>query len=61
MGRDVERPEVPAPDVGRARVAPDDSDRDRLDAILRRERDAAAIERDISVRDGEGRDRDRER
>lgn len=61
LGRDVERPEVPAPDVGRARVAPDDSDRDRLDAILRRERDAAAIERDISVRDGEGRDRDRER
>lgn len=65
LGRDVDRPEVQAPDVGRERVAPDDPDRERRDAILGRardtgqERDAAAIERDIAARDGEGRDRGR--
>ena len=65
LGRDVDRPEVQAPDIGRERVAPDDPDRDRRDAILGRvrdigqERDAAAVERDIAARDGEGRDQGR--
>ena len=65
LGRDVDRPEAQAPDVGRERVAPDDPDRDRRDAILGRqrdtgqERDAAAAERDIAARDGEGRDQGR--
>ncbi|MEO9652420.1 MAG: MobQ family relaxase [Roseobacter sp.] len=62
LGRDVDRPEVQARDVGRERVAPDDPDRDRRDAILGRvrdigqRRDAAAVERDIATRDGEYRD-----
>ena len=65
LGRDVDRPEVQAPDVGRERVAPDDPDRDRRDAILGRtrdigqERDAASVERDIAARDNEGRDQGR--
>ena len=59
LGRDVDRPEVQAPDVGRERVAPDDPIRERLNAILGRGRDAAAIERDIAARDGEGRDQGR--
>lgn len=54
LGRDVDRPEVQAPDFGRERLAPDDPDRDRRDAILGRGRDSAP-ER------GQGRDRDRER
>ena len=62
LGRGVERPEARAPDFGRERLAPDDPDRDRRDAILGRardtgqERDAATVERDIIARDGEGRD-----
>lgn len=65
LGRDVERSEVQAPDVGRERSAPDDPDRDRRNAILGRarnigqERDTAAIERDIAARDGEDRDQGR--
>lgn len=63
LGRDVDLPEVQAPDVGRERVAPDDPIRERLNAILGRdigqERDAAAVERDIVARDGEGRDQGR--
>ena len=65
LGRDVARPEVQAPDVGRERVAPNDPDRDRRDAVLGRQRDtgqergAAAAERDIAARDGEGRDQGR--
>lgn len=57
LGRDVERSDVQAPDVGRERVAPDDPDRDRRDAILGRARDV--VERDIAARDGEGRDQGR--
>lgn len=62
LGRDVDRSEAQAPDFGRERLAPDDPDRDRRDAILGRVRDtgqehaAAAVERDIAARDGEGRD-----
>lgn len=65
LGRDVALPEVQAPDVGRERVAPDDPDRDRRDAILGRQRDtgqersAVGAERDIAARDGEGRDQGR--
>ncbi|WP_336246056.1 MobQ family relaxase [Mesobacterium pallidum] len=65
LGRDVARPEVQAPDVGRERVAPNDPDRDRRDAVLGRQRDAgqergaAAAERDIAARDGEDRDQGR--
>ena len=65
LGRDVARPEVQAPDVGRERVAPNDPDRDRRDAVLGRQRDtgqergAAGAERDIAARDGEGRDQGR--
>lgn len=65
LGRDIDRPEVQAPDIGRERVAPDDPDRDRRDAILGRardigqERDAAAIERDIAARDGDSREQGR--
>lgn len=65
LGRDGNRPEVQAPDIGRERVAPDDPDRDRRAAILGRVPDigqawdAAAVERDIAVRDGEGRDQGR--
>lgn len=65
LGRDVDRPEAQAPDVGRERVAPDDPDRDRRDAILGRQRDtgqernAAGAERDIAARDGEDRDQGR--
>lgn len=61
LGRDVDRSAAQAPDFGRERVAPDDPDRNRRDAILGRvrdtgqERDAAAVERDIAARDGEGR------
>lgn len=53
LGRNVDQTEVQGPDVGRERVAPDDPDRDRRDAILGRGRDTAS-ER------GQGRDRDRE-
>jgi hypothetical protein len=62
LGRDVDRSDVQAPDFGRERLATDDPDRDRRDAILGRvrdtgqARDAAAVERDIAARDGEGRD-----
>jgi hypothetical protein len=62
LGRDVDRSAAQAPDFGRERVAPDDPDRDRRDAILGRgrdtgqERDAAAVERGIAAHDGEGRD-----
>ena len=65
LGRDVARPEMQAPDVGRERVAPDDPDRDRRDAILGRqrnaeqERGAVGVERDIAARDGEDRDQGR--
>lgn len=65
LGRDVDRPEAQAPDVGRERIAPDDPDRDRRDAILGRQRDtgqardAAGAERDIAARDGEDRDQGR--
>lgn len=65
LGRDVERSEVQALDVGRERGAPDGSDRDRRDAILGRardigqERDGATIERDSAARDGEDRDHGR--
>lgn len=70
LGRDVDRPEVQAPDVGRERVAPDDPDRDRpdrdrRDAILGRGRDtgagrdAAAVERDVAGRDGQAQEPDR--
>ncbi|WP_376711135.1 MobQ family relaxase [Pseudochrobactrum lubricantis] len=65
LGRDVARSGVQAPDVGRERVAPDDPDRHRRNAILGRardigqERDTAAIERDIAARDGEDRDQGR--
>lgn len=65
LGRDVDRPEVQAPDVGRERAPSDDPIRERLNAILGRgrdigqERDAAAVERDIVARDGEGRDQGR--
>ena len=65
LGRGVERPEAQVPDVGRERVVPDDPNRGRRDAILGRvrdigqERDAAAIERDIAARNGEGRDQGR--
>lgn len=65
LGRDANHPEAQAPDIGRERVAPDDPDRDRREAILGRgrdigqERDAAAIERDIAARGREGRDRGR--
>lgn len=65
LGRDVDRPGVQTPDIGQERVAPDDPDRDRRDAILGRardigqERDAAAIERDIAARDGDSRDQGR--
>jgi hypothetical protein len=65
LGRDVARPEVQAPDVGRERVAPDDPDRDRRDAILGRqrgtgqERGGVEAERDIAARDGEDRDQGR--
>jgi len=65
LGRDVDRSEVQTPDVGRERVAPDDPDRDRRGAILGRardigqERDAAAVERGITARDGEDRDQGR--
>ena len=51
--------------AGRERVAPDDPIRERLNAILGRgrdigqERDAAAVERGIVARDGEGRDQGR--
>lgn len=65
LGRDVASPEMQSPDVGRERVAPDDPDRDRRDAILGRqrnagqERGAAGAERDIAARDGEARDQGR--
>ncbi len=65
LGRDVDRPEGQAPDIGQERVAPDDPDRDRRDAILGRGRyigqgrDAAAIERDIAAPDGDGLDQGR--
>ena len=65
LGRGVERPEAQVPDVGRERVASDDPIRERLNAILGRQRDAgqardaAAVERNIAARDGEGRDQGR--
>ena len=65
LGRDVARPEVQAPDVGRERVAPDDPDRDRRDAVLGRqrgtgqERGGVDAERDIAARDAEDRDQGR--
>lgn len=65
LGRDVERPASQAPDVGRERVATDDPDRDRRDAILGRARDAGqardvpAVERDIAARGAESRDQGR--
>lgn len=54
LGREATRPERQAPDGGRERIAPDDPDRDRRNAILGRGRD------DIYDR-GKSRDRDRER
>lgn len=65
LGRDATRSEVQGPDVGRERLAPDDPDRDRRDAILGRQRDTgnerikAELERDLATRDGEGRDQER--
>lgn len=65
LGRDVARPEVQAPDVGRERVAPDDPDRERRDDVLGRqrgtgqERGGVEAERNIAARDGEGRDQGR--
>lgn len=54
LGRDVERPEAQAPNVGRERGAPDDPDQDRRNAILGRNLDFG---RDR----GQGHDRDRGR
>lgn len=54
LGREATRPELQAPDVGRERVAPEDLDRDRRNAILGRMRD------DTHDR-GQSRDRDRDR
>ena len=65
LGCDVQRSEAQAPDAGRERVAPDEPAWERLDAILGRVRDtgrergAAELERDIALRDGEGRDQER--
>ncbi|MFC6199110.1 MobQ family relaxase [Ponticaulis profundi] len=65
LGRDVHRPEVQALDIGRERVAPDDPDRDRRDAILGRARNAGqardvpAVERDIAARGAESRNQGR--
>jgi len=65
LGREFDRPEAQAPDVVRERVAPEDPNRARRDAILGRqrvteqERDAAVAERDIAARGGEGRDQGR--
>lgn len=65
LGRDAVPPEAQAPDIGRERVAPDDPDRDRRDAILGRqrdteqERDAAGAARDTAARDSENRDHKR--
>lgn len=65
LGRDATRSEVQAPDVGRERVAPDDPDRDRRDAILGRQRDTTSehgrveVERDSTTRDGKDRDQER--
>lgn len=59
--RDVDRPELQAPEVQRKRSAPGDPDQDLRDAILGRAhdsgqaRDAAAIERGIADADGQGR------
>lgn len=54
LGRDVDRPEVQVPDVGRERVASDDPDRERRATILGRHT-ANGQEQDTS------RDHDRER
>ncbi len=54
LGRDVDRPEVQAPGIGREMVAPDNPDRDRRDAVLGRGRDNASNR-------GQNRDLDRER
>jgi hypothetical protein len=65
LGRDMGRAAAQAPDIGRERIAPDDPDRERRDAILGmardagQERDAAAVERGIAGSDGEGRDQGR--
>lgn len=65
LGRDAAPPERQAPDVGRERLAPDDPERDRRDAVLGRQRDtrqergAVEIERDFAARDGEDRDQGR--
>ena len=65
LGREFDRPEVQAPDVGREMAAPDDTDRGRQDAILGRQhdagqaRDAAEAERGTAARDGEDRDQGR--
>lgn len=54
LGREATRPELQAPDVGRERVAPEDPDRDRRNAILGRGRDGTYDR-------GQSRDRDRDR
>ena len=65
LGRDAAPPERQAPDFGRERVAPNDLERDRRDAILGRPRDAGQErgalepERDIAARDGDDRDQGR--
>lgn len=65
LGRDMGRTAARAPDIGRERIAPDDPDRERRDAILGRgrdagqERDAVAVERGIDGRDGQDHDQGR--
>lgn len=54
LGREVARPELQTPDVGRERIAPDDPDRDRRNAILGRGRDGTHDR-------GQSRDRDWDR
>lgn len=65
LGRHGAPREQAAPDVGRERVAPDDPNRERRQAILGRhretgqERDAAGGEREIAAPGGDGRDQGR--
>jgi hypothetical protein len=65
LGRDVDRAEAQAPDVGRECAPHDTSDQKRREAILGlltdtgRGREMAEAERDISARGGKGRDQSR--
>lgn len=54
LGRDRGRSEMPSPDAGRERSAPEGLDRDRRNAILGRHREGGSDR-------GKGRDRDRDR